>query len=399
MTLPPQTLALLSGSLALSLALGTRQGFGLFLQPLGVEQGISVADAALAVAIHNLVWGLAQTPAGAWADRVGTSLPVAVGALLYAAGLLLPGLFPGPLTLLVGVGVLTGVGTALLTWGTILAGVGRAFPDDRRSSALGIASAGGSVGQMLLLPLTAVAILWFGAAGAFVLLGILLLAALPAGIAVDRARLVPARPRGASSASGAVRRALAEPNFLLLTAGFFTCGFQLAFLSTHLPGYLALCGMAGAHGAAAWALMVVGGFNILGSFAAGRLGTSFPPQMILAVVYAVRGLAILLFWWADKTPLTLFLFAAIMGLLWLGTVPLTSAVIARRFGMGDVGALFGVAFISHQVGGFLGAFLGGHMLGVTGSYDAVFLATAAAGLLAAAFNAPIRTPAAVPVRA
>lgn len=381
------TLALISGSLALSLALGVRQGFGLFLAPLASGYGIGMGEAAFAVAIHNLAWGVAQPLMGAWADRRGVGEPVAAGALCYAVGLILPGLFPTPWAMMLGVGWLTGIGTAGLTWGTTLAGIGRAFAPEKRSGALGIASAGGSVGQMLLVPLIALLIASFGPTTAFLVLGVLLLLALPTGVLVERAKIsLPARRAGSGQAM--IRTALADRDFLLLTAGFFTCGFQLAFLSTHLPGYLTLCGMAGTD--AGWALAVVGGFNIIGSYLCGRVGQKVAPQLVLAVLYALRGLAILIYWWAPKTELTLFVFAATMGLMWLGTVPLTSGVLARRFGVADLGTLFGLAFVSHQLGGFLGAWLGGLGFAFTGNYDAVFLATAAAGLVAAAFNLPIK---------
>jgi MFS family permease len=386
------TFALLSGSLALSLALGTRQGFGLFLAPLATDHGVGMAEAAFAVALHNLVWGLAQPFTGAWADRRGSAEPVAFGAACYALGLVLPGLFPTPWAMIVGVGLLTGIGTAGLTWGTVLAGIGRAHTEKQRSTALGIASAGGSVGQMLIVPFMAALIANLGPTSTFLILGALLLLALPTGLPIDRAALAP--PVRKASSGAAIRAALGDRDFLLLTAGFFTCGFQLAFLTTHLPGYLSLCGMASTD--AGWALAVVGGFNIIGSYACGRLGNVIPPQLGLAVLYFLRGLAILVYWMAPKTEATLLVFAASMGLMWLGTVPLTSGVIARRFGVADLGALFGIAFVSHQAGGFLGALLGGIGFAWTGNYDAVFLATAAAGLLAALFNLPIRTTALKP---
>jgi predicted MFS family arabinose efflux permease len=385
----PATFALLSGSLALSLALGIRQGFGLFLAPLAADHGVGMGEAAFAVALHNLVWGLAQPLTGAWADRRGAAEPVAVGAATYALGLALPGLYPSTWAMIVGVGLLTGFGTAGLTWGTVLAGIGRAYPAEKRSGALGLASAGGSVGQMLLVPLVALLISRLGPTTTFLVIGAMLLLALPTGLPIDRAAL--AAPRRQGSRAEAIRRAMADRDFLLLTAGFFTCGFQLAFLTTHLPGYLTLCGMAGTD--AGWALAVVGGFNIIGSYVCGRLGNVIPPQQGLVVLYALRGLAIFLYWLGPKTELSLLVFAASMGLMWLGTVPLTSGVIARRFGVADLGALFGIAFVSHQVGGFLGAWLGGLGFAWTGNYDAVFLATAAAGLMAALFNLPIRTTA------
>lgn len=388
----PAVAALLSGAFALSLALGARQGFGLFLEPLATQYGVGLGITAFAVALHNLVWGLVQPLAGAWADRRGAAVPMAAGTLCFAAGLVLPGLFPSGWAMVLGIGLLTGLGTAGLTWGTALAGIGRAFPPAKRSGALGLASAGGSVGQMLLVPLMALLIARLGPTATLLIFAVIMLAALPAGRPIDRAAGPMPMPKVARGT--AVRRALADRDFLLLTAGFFTCGFQLAFLTTHLPGYLTLCGMPGTD--AGWALAVVGAFNIIGSYACGRLGNVIAPQLGLAVLYALRGLVILIYWLGPKTELSLLLFAAAMGLMWLGTVPLTSGVIARRFGVADLGALFGIAFVSHQVGGFLGAFLGGVGFAWSGNYDAVFLASAAAGLLAALCNLPIRTRALEP---
>ena len=383
---PAQTRALIAGSITLSLALGARATFGLFLVPLD-EVGVRVADVAFAIGLHNLAWGVAQPIAGAMADRYGATRPQLAGALLYAAGFALPGLLTSTWTVMLGLGLLTGVGTAFLGWGVALAGVARAFPVDRRTAATGVVSAGGSVGQMLLLPVTAAAIAWGGAAGAMLVLAAVMLVALPLGRPLDRASLVKPAPRRSAAA---VRVALTDRSFLLLTLGFFTCGFQLAFLATHLPGYLTLCGMPASSGA--WALMLVGGANIVGSWLCGRAGQRLPPHLCLAVIYVVRGAAILAFWLAPKGDLTTALFAIVMGLLWLGTVPLTNGVIARQFGVGDIGALFGVCFISHQVGGFLGAWAGGLAFAWTGSYDLGFITTAASGLVAAAFNLPIRVP-------
>ncbi len=381
-----QTAALVAGSVVLSMALGTRATFGLFLVPLDAA-GVSLATASLAMAVHNLVWGIAQPLAGAWVDRDGTRRIIVAGVLLYAAGMALPAWATNGWTVMLGIGVLTGIGTACLGFGVSLAAVARAFPAARRTGATGIASAGGSVGQMLLLPVAAAAIAWGGVAGGLLVLAALLLVALPMGWPLDRASLDKPAPRRSVAA---VRAALGDRSFVLLTLGFFTCGFQLAFLGTHLPGYLTLCGMPASAGA--WALMLVGGANIVGSYMCGRLGQRLPPHMVLAAIYALRTAAILAFWLAPKDGITTALFAIAMGLLWLGTVPLTNGVIARRFGLGDIGALFGVCFVSHQVGGFLGAWMGGLIFTATGSYDVAFLATAASGLVAAAFNLPIRLP-------
>ncbi|MCW3474627.1 MFS transporter [Limobrevibacterium gyesilva] len=383
---PAQISALIAGSVTLSLALGTRATFGLFLVPLA-DMGVPLATVAFAIAVHNLTWGIGQPVAGAWADRHGATRAQVLGGLLYAAGFALPALLPATWSVMLGIGVLTGFGTAFIGWGVALAGVARAFPVERRSSATGLASAGGSVGQMLLLPVAAAAIAWGGAPAGLLAMAAFVLLAVPLGRPLDRAALEKPAPRRSISA---VRSALGDRTFVLVSLGFFTCGFQLAFLATHLPGYLSLCGMPAATGA--WALMLVGGANILGSYLCGRAGQRLPPHLCLAAIYIIRAVAILAFYLAPKTGLTTAAFAIVMGLLWLGTVPLTTGVIARRFGVGDIGALFGVCFISHQIGGFLGAWLGGIAFAETGTYDMAFLATAASGLVAAAFNIPIRLP-------
>lgn len=387
---PAQTRALIAGSVTLSVALGTRAAFGLFLVPLAAL-GIPLEDVALAIAIHNLSWGAMQPVAGAWADSAGATRVQALGALLYAAGFALPAIWPASWAVMLGIGLLTGIGMALLGWGVSLAGVARAFPPERRTAATGLASAGGSVGQMVLLPVAAAAIGYGGGALGLLVMAAVLLVAIPLGRPLDRAALAHAAPAPHGTGTmAAVRLALCDRGFVLVSLGFFTCGFQLAFLATHLPGYLSLCGMPASAGA--WALMLVGGANIIGSWLCGRMGQVAPPQYVLAGIYLLRAVAILAFWLSPKDALSTALFAIVMGLFWLGTVPLTNGVIAARFGVRDIGALFGVCFISHQIGGFLGAWMGGLVFGWTGSYDAAFLATAAAGLVAAAFNLPIRSP-------
>jgi len=386
---PVQIAAVAAGALVMSLGLGIRQAFGLFVAPLDVTFGIGIATTSLAVALHNLSWGFAQPMIGAAADRHGAAPVIAAGAVIFAAGLALPGFHPAGWTLILGIGVLTGIGMAALGFSVALAGVSRAFPASQRSQSAGMVSAGGSLGQMALLPLAALAIGTWGPGGALVALAGAVLLAFPFGMPIDRAAIAATGPR--PSGAAAVREALRDRGFILLTAGFFTCGFQLAFLTTHLPVYLHLCGMPA--GLAAGALAVVGGFNIAGSYAAGLIGARKPPHIVLALVYLARGAAILVFFIAPKTEMGTLVFAAVMGLLWLGTVPLTSTVIARMFGVANLGILYGIAFLSHQVGSFLGALLGGLTFAWTGAYDAIFYATAAAGVTAALFNLPIRLPA------
>ncbi len=383
-----QLSAVLAGGFAMSLGLGIRQSYGLFLEPMGSHFGIDIAVMSMAVAVHNLMWGASQPILGAIADRRGATPVIAFGAFCFSAGLLLVGLFPTAWAVLLGLGVLTGIGMGSLGFSVSLASVARAFPMEQRSQVIGLASAGGSVGQMLFLPLIGAMLANWGPSWTFLIVGLAVLTGLPAGKPIDAA--VPEHMMGIQRLSGiqAARIALADRDFVLLTLGFFTCGFQLVFIATHLPTYLHLCDMPS--GLAPLALMTVGGFNIIGSWLAGQAGARLPPQYCLAAVYLTRGLAILVFFLSPKSELGTLVFAAVMGTLWLSTVPLTSTVIARMFGMGNLGALYGVAFLSHQLGSFLGALMGGLVFKWTGSYDLIWMATAAAGVTAALFNLPIR---------
>ena len=385
----PATIAILAGSLIVSAAMGIRQTFGLFLGPFSLDHGLPVTVIAFAIAIHNLVWGVAQPFAGAATDRFGAAPVVAGGAVLFALGLVVAALSTSGPMLVLGLGVLVGIGVSCTSFGVVLSAVGRAASPARRSMAMGLASAGGSLGQVALVPLTQWISDQSGMASALIVLAGCILAAAPLGLVLDRTqrRTRPAPEPTALPLRAALCQALRHRGFVLLTLGFFTCGFQLAFIATHLPAYLALCQMPAALGATALAL--IGLFNMIGSWGCGWLGGRFPPQRILGWLYLLRGGAIALFFLAPKTELSVVLFAAAMGLMWLGTVPLTSGVVARVFGMRHLGTLFGVAFLSHQVGSFLGSWLGGWAFDATGSYALVWIATAVAGLVAALLHFPI----------
>jgi len=381
-----QTAAVIAATTTMAVTWGPRSAFGLFLTPLAAH-GVPIGQTAFAIALHNIAWGVSQPFAGAWADRNGASRVQALGIVLFAAGFALPAFFTAGWAVMLGLGILTGLGTALTGFSVSMAGAARCFRPDQRSTAVGICSAGGSAGQLIALPLIALLLAVGGPSLAFLAIAGLALIAIPLGWPVDRAVLDPPTPR---KSIAAVRHALGERPFVLLTLGFFTCGLQLAFLSTHLPGYLSLCGMPAAAGA--WALTIVAAANVLGNYLCGRAGARIPPQLVLAGLYAIRGAAILLFWLAPKNDISLALFAAVMGLTWLGTIPLTNGVIARLYGVGDLGALFGICFLSHQLGSFVGAWAGGLVFEFSGSYDIAFIATGAFGFIAAAFNAPIRMP-------
>ncbi|HLG47864.1 MAG TPA: MFS transporter [Reyranella sp.] len=390
-------LIVIAASVIISTAMGARQTFGLFLSPLALERGLPVSTIALAIALHNLVWGLAQPLAGAAADRWGAAPVVGLGVLSYAAGLGVAATTSSGIVLVLGMGLLVGFGMSGTTFGVVLSAVGRAATPQQRSLAMGLASAGGSVGQITLAPLTQLSIESWGLSASLMALAVLLVAAGPFGLLLDR-RGAPAAAASADlqtpSLGEILTQALHHPGYRLLTLGFFTCGFQLAFISTYLPDYLTLCHMP--LGLSATALSLIGFFNMIGSWACGWLGGRVRQQMVLGWLYLIRGAAIAVFFLLPKSPASVVIFAAVMGLTWLGTVPLTSGWVAKVFGTGHLGTLFGVCFFSHQIGSFLGAWLGGFVFDLTGSYAAVWILTAASGAMAALLHFPIKDTASLP---
>ncbi|SEE18146.1 Predicted arabinose efflux permease, MFS family [Rhizobiales bacterium GAS188] len=396
------TLVIVSGALIMSAAMGIRQTFGLFIGPFSFDRGVPVTLIAFAIALHNLVWGVAQPFAGAAADRYGSAPVVAFGAITFAAGLVLAAVAPSGMMLVVGMGLLVGIGISCTSFGVVMTAVGRAATAEKRSMAMGLASAGGSLGQVLLVPLAQTITANSGVSASLLVLALLMLVAAPLGILLDRrdsgGSPLPEPP--VSSLSEVLAQACRHRGYRLLTVGFFACGFQLAFIATHLPGYLALCHMP--MGLGATALALIGLFNMAGSWACGWLGGRFRQQHVLGWLYLVRSVAIGAFFLLPTTSTSVVIFAAVMGLAWLGAVPLTSGLVAKVFGTRHLGTLFGVCFLSHQVGSFLGAWLGGFVFDVTGSYSLVWGATVAAGLMAAMLHFPIndtvvRAP--VPARA
>ncbi|MGO4723879.1 MULTISPECIES: MFS transporter [unclassified Inquilinus] len=383
------TLVVLAAALILSAAMGIRQTFGLFIGPFSFDRGLPVTLIAFAIALHNLVWGFAQPFAGAAADRYGAAPVVAFGAVAFAAGLVLAAVAPSGIMLVVGMGVLVGIGVSCTTFGVVLTAVGRVASAEKRSMAMGLASAGGSLGQVLIVPLAQVVTETSGIAASLLVLALLVLAAAPLGIILDRreSSVAPVQGPPPPSLGEALSQACRHSGYRLLTIGFFTCGFQLAFIGTHLPGYLVLCHMP--VGLGATALSLIGLFNMVGSWACGWLGGRYRQHYVLGWLYLIRGVAIAAFFLLPKSSASVVIFAAVMGLTWLGTVPLTSGLVAKVFGTRHLGTLFGVCFLSHQIGSFLGAWLGGFVFDVTGSYSLIWAATAAAGLVAAALHFPI----------
>jgi predicted MFS family arabinose efflux permease len=382
------TMVVVAGALILSAAMGIRQTFGLFVDPLSLDRSMSLSVIALAIAVHNLVWGFAQPFAGAAADRYGAAPVVGFGALSFAAGLALSAVASSGVLLVIGMGVLVGIGVSCTTFAVVLTSVGRVAAPERRSMAMGLASAGGSVGQFVMVPATQFVNEGFGISVGLIGLAVLMVLVCPLGLVLDRRDTGGvAEPQLNYSLSDVLALALRHRGYVLLTLGFFTCGFQLAFIATYLPGYLVVCNMPAALGAMALAL--IGLFNMAGTWACGWLGGRVRQQYVLGWLYLTRGAAIAAFFVLPKTDASVMIFAAVMGLTWLGTVPLTSGLVAKIFGTQHLGTLFGICFLSHQIGSFLGAGVGGVAYDLTGSYAPLWMATALAGLVAALLHFPI----------
>ena len=385
-------IALIAAAATSSLAMGIRQTYGLLLLPLASESGVAPWAFGLAVALHNLVWGLAQPISGSMADKYGSGRVMAAGGVFYLLGLGLPALFPSNATVLIGIGFFSGLGVACAGTGLALAAVGRLAPPEKRGEYIGIASAGGSLGQAAMVPLVFSAIGWVGATGALATLAVSALLIIPIARNIEwkpAPRLGPPAA-GLRGLPALARSSLADRDFALLTGGFFACGFQLAFLTTHLPSHIALCGLPTNIGMTA--LMMVGLFNIPGSWLCGWLSSRIRPEAGLGWIYLIRTVAIAIFAYTTPTEWGTIVFAAVMGFVWLGSVPLTSAAIARRFGVANLGALYGVCFFSHQIGGFLGAGSGALLMETVGNYNSFWPVMIVVGLLASALNWMIRAP-------
>jgi predicted MFS family arabinose efflux permease len=380
------TLVLVCSGLILTLAMGIRHGFGLFLQPMSADLHWGRETFALAIAVQNLVWGATQPFAGAVADKYGSGRVVFGGALLYALGLLLMAHPATPLTFVLSAGVLIGVGLSGVTFSVVAGVLGRAFPPERRSMVLGISAAAGSFGQFAVLPLTQTLLThigWYGALLTLAAIG-LLMAPLAAAMVERRDATVHAFRQ---SAGQAITEALGHRGYLLLTLGFFVCGFQVVFVGVHLPSYLLDKGLPANVGVTALAL--IGLFNIIGTYVAGWLGAKMPKRYILSFIYFARAVVIAVFLWLPLSAVTVYAFAMALGLLWLSTVPATNGIVAQIFGVRYLAMLSGVTFFSHQIGSFLGAWLGGFMFDRTGSYDLVWYLSIALGVVAGLINLPI----------
>ena len=380
------TVVLVCGGLVLTVGLGIRHGFGLFLQPMSADLHWGRETFALAIAVQNLVWGATQPFAGMLADKYGTGRVVVAGAALYVLGLVGMANATTPTMLLLTSGVLIGTGLSGVTFSVISGVLGRSFPPERRTMVLGISAAAGSFGQFAMLPLTQWLLSHVGWYGALLTLAAVGLLMAPLAAALVEKRTTHAHAF-AQSAGQAMREALGHRGYLLLTIGFFVCGFQVVFIGVHLPAYLADRGMA-PH-VAVTALALIGLFNIIGTYAAGWLGSRMPKKYILSAIYFARSVVIALFVWMPLSSFTVYAFAIALGLLWLSTVPLTNGIVAQLFGVRYLAMLAGFAFLSHQVGSFLGAWLGGKLYDQTGSYDLVWWLSIALGIVAGLLNLPI----------
>ncbi|MFN3251661.1 MFS transporter [Roseibium album] len=376
---------LLAGSLIALVALGMRHSFGLFLDPIaGSLPDVDREAFGFAIALQNLMWGVAQPFAGMIADRFGSARVIFVGGMLYAGGLVCASAASTSLGLVLGFGVLVGVGLSATSYAVVLGAVGRRFPPGRRTSALGIASLGGSLGIFLSVPVTLSLIdslSWPTALVSLALVAavICVLAPVLSGRSVE--------PNADQTLKSALGEALSHRGFVLLVLGFFVCGFQLAFIGTHLPAYLLDRHLAPWLGGAA--LATIGATNIAGTFVCGVLGDILSKKKILVALYLARSGAVAVFVLLAPSDVSTLLFAAVMGFTWLGTVPLTTGIVAQIFGARYLATLVGIVFLMHQIGSFLGAWLGGLVFEHTGNYDIMWWSVVASGVLAAVIHLPI----------
>ena len=376
-----------AGALALGLAVGIRHGFGLFMQPVSMANGWGREVFAFAIAVQNLIWGAAQPFAGGLADRFGAGRVLLAGAALYVAGLLVMACATSPGVLLLGAGVLVGLGLSGTTFSIVFGAVSRAVAPDRRTGAMGVVSAIGSLGQFVMLPVTLWLIGGLGWSAALLVLAALAAAMAPlAAMLGERTGAAHAEP--ALTGRQALAEAFGERGFWLLCLGFFVCGFQVVFIGTHLPAFLLDRGLSLEHGTTVLAL--IGLFNVAGSYLAGRWGNLARKPLLLAGIYVGRAVVIGLFLVAPVSAGSAYAFGIAMGLLWLSTVPLTNGVVAAVFGARNLSMLGGVVFLFHQIGAFLGGWLGGVAYDRLGSYTLVWLAAIGLSLVAALLNLPIK---------
>ncbi|MDI4656714.1 MFS transporter [Xanthobacter autotrophicus] len=390
----PAMLILVAGCVIALITFGPRSVFGLFLLPMSQEFGWGRDVFGLAVALQNLLWGLGSPFAGAIADRFGTVRVMCCGALLYAAGLVLMAYADTPGMLHLTAGVMVGFGLSAASFNLVLAAFGKLLPDQWKSIGFGAATAAGSFGQFLFPPLSRALMDTIGWHETLIVFGAALLIVMPFSLALATRGVAASKPLAGAAAApqqgigAAIGEALRHPSYVMLVLGFFTCGFQLAFVTVHMPAFLVDNGMSLSVGA--YTLALIGLFNIFGSLTAGFLSSRMSRKWLLAWIYAGRGVAIAVFVLMPITPLSCYVFGAAMGFLWLSTVPPTSDLVMLMFGTRYMAMLYGFAFFSHQVGGFLGVWLGGTLYVATGSYTWVWWLSVALSFASAAINLPIK---------
>lgn len=380
---------LLCGAAIISLAMGVRHGFGLWLQPMTQAHDWSRQNYSFAMAVQNLTWGVVGVFSGMIADRFGAFRVIIVCALLYALGLYGMAFAASPEMLLVTTGVLIGCAQAGTTYAVIYGLIGRNVPAEKRSWAMGVTAAAGSFGQFLMVPTEGWLIAWAGWQTALIILACSVLVILPLAFGLREPGFKGAQGGHAQqSIAQALREAFGLRSFKLLMSGYFVCGFQVVFIAVHMPGYLKDHGLAPQ--VASYALALIGLFNIFGTYIAGSLGQRIAKNKMLSAIYLGRAVAITVFITSPLTPLSVYIFASVMGFLWLSTVPPTNAVIAQIFGVAHLSMLGGFVFLSHQLGSFMGVWLGGYLYDIYGNYDVVWYLCIGLGVFASLINLPVK---------
>jgi MFS family permease len=378
---------LLCGGIILTISLGTRHTFGLYLPPMTLDLGWSRETFAIALAIQNLVYGLAQPFTGMISDKYGAPRVLVVGTLLYALGMALMANTQAGWDFALSAGLLVGLGLSCSGFSIVFGVVGRAFPPHKRTLALGIAGSAGSFGQFMMLPYGQTLINHIGWHNALLICAVTVMLIAPLSAALVEDKSAPSATASRQSIPEALREAFGHSGYMLLCCGYFVCGFQIMFVSVHFPAYLIDQRMTPETGMMALAL--IGLFNIFGTYLWGFLGSRYTKKYVLSALYFIRAAVVTIFILAPLTPMTVYLFAATIGFLWLGTVPVTSGLIADVFGVKYLATLTGIAFLFHQVGSFLGVWIGGYMFDATGSYQLMWILTIALGVMAGLINLPI----------
>ncbi len=394
-------LVLLAASCVFGLTMGTRQAMGLFLSSLNTSTGLGLASVSLAFAFGQIFWGLTQPFAGAYADRYGATRVLLVGIVLVAVGTFITPYMTSTAGLILAIGVLAAGGAGIAGPAVLMGTTARMIPLEKQGVAIGVVNAGGSFGQFMMAPIAGALLVGIGWFNAMQVLAMFVLLAIPAALVFrtnsrsaqpqQNAAAVPAKP---VSAMNAIKSALKNPSYLLLGGGFFVCGFHVAFLGTHLPGVVAACGLPTQWGA--WSLAMLGLFNIIGSLLMGWAMGRWRMKSLLSIVYAARALAVIVFLMTPKTGPVMLTFAAVMGLTFLSTVPPTAGLVSKFFGTTNLATLFGIVMLTHQVGGFFGAYLGGKIFDATGSFDWVWYIDITLAVGAALIHLPIKEAAFVP---